>query len=71
MSYTIAEIKVAAFNWTELPDMDIEERALWESLGYWYEQYRANPDSRKECEDAANGYIDLFLRIQLQKERNK
>lgn len=37
MSYPLAEIKVAAFNWTELPGMTASERALWMGLGYCYE----------------------------------
>ena len=61
--YTINDIKVAAYNWTELPDMTVEERALWYSLGYWYEQYRADPSLKAECEKHVNGYVELFLNV--------
>lgn len=69
MSYTINEIKVAAYNFTELPDMSVEERALWYSIGYWYEEYRANPDRKAECQEAVDGYVDVFLRSQLRQFR--
>lgn len=64
MSYTIQEIKVAAYNWTELPGMSIRERALWESLGYWYEEYRAVPDSRAECQKNVDSLVELFLNLE-------
>lgn len=67
MSYTINDIKVAAYNWNELPNMTPEERSLWESLGFWYEHFRAHPEDKEECEKAANGYIEHFLNLQIRR----
>lgn len=61
MSYSISEIKVAAYNWTELPWTDDDERRLWYSLGFWYEEYRAGRESKEKCEEAVNGYIEHFV----------
>ena len=61
MSYSIDEIRVAANKGKLLPDMDVLERALWESLGFLYEEYRCGKETRQECEEAAKGYIELFV----------
>lgn len=59
-TYTIEEIRMAAYNWVELPDMSERDRALWVGLGYCYEWYRARPNEKKECEALADVYIRLF-----------
>ena len=60
MSYTLAEIKIAAHNWTELPNMTVDERNLWEGLGYCYEWYRAHPDDLEECNKLAQNHINFY-----------
>ena len=60
MPYTLSEIKIAAYNWTELADMTQEERTLWHSLGYCYEWYRAHPEDKDACDSLAQRYIFLF-----------
>ena len=61
MSYTIPEIKVAAYNWTELPNMTQAERALWQGLGWCYECYRCGED-KTECDRMAKQYIEMYER---------
>lgn len=63
MSYSIDEIRLAANKWVELPGMDVEERSLWYSLGYWYEEYRNHRKTLEECEEAAAGYINHFVLV--------
>ena len=62
MSYSLSEIKVAAYNWEELADMTATERALWMGLGYCYEWHRAHPSAKEECEALAQEYIRLFYK---------
>lgn len=59
MSYSISEIKLAAYNWQELPNMTIGERNLWQGLGYAYECYRCGYD-KAICDDMAKNYIKFF-----------
>ena len=59
MSYTLNELKVAAYNWEELPDMTQRERSLWQGLGYAYECYRCGHD-KQVCDDLAKNYIKFF-----------
>ena len=59
MSYTISEIKVAAYNWTELPNMTSAERNLWQGLGYAYECYRCG-HNKELCDDLAQNYVKAF-----------
>lgn len=59
--YTIPEIKVAAYNWTELPHMTQAERTLWQGLGWCYECYR-NGEDKTVCDKQAQEYIRLFER---------
>lgn len=68
MSYSISEIKLAAYNWTEPPNMDDDERRLWYSIGFWYEEYRSGRESKEECEKAVNGYIQHFVLIKRKDE---
>ncbi len=63
MSYSIDEIRVAANKCTELPGMDVEERNLWYSLAFWYEEYRNHRATLEECEEARDGYIQLFINM--------
>ena len=62
MSYTVGEIKVAAYNWTELPNMTVEERYLWQGLGYCYEAYRAEPEEKPFLDKLSKDYIETFER---------
>ena len=59
MSYELKDIKVAAYNWQELPDMTRAERNLWQGLGYAYECYRCGHE-KEICDDLAQNYIDMF-----------
>lgn len=59
--YSISKIKVAAYNWTELPNMTVEERNLWQGLGWCYECYRSGED-KTECDHMAQQYIKHFER---------
>lgn len=61
MSYTLSEIKLAAYNWTELPDMTRNERSLWQCLGYCYEWYRCHPEDKQECDKLAADYIKFYF----------
>ena len=60
MSYTLSEIKIAAYNWTELADMTQDEHHLWYCLGYCYEWYRAHPEDKDDCDELAQEYINFF-----------
>lgn len=60
MSYTLSEIKLAAFNWDPLPDAKAKERNLWQCLGYCYEWYRCHPEDKAACDELAKGYINAF-----------
>lgn len=60
MSYTLTEIRLAAYNWEALPDMTQTEKNLWMGLGYCYEWYRAHPEDKKKCDDLAKEYIRLY-----------
>ena len=62
MSYTLSDIKLAAYNWTELPDMDVNEAALWQGLGYCYEWFRSHPEDKPACDQLAQQYVDLFFK---------
>lgn len=63
--YTINEIKIAAYNWNELPDMGVEERALWYSVGFWYEEYRSGRESKEDCAAAVNGLIEHYCKVKM------
>lgn len=60
-NYSLAEIKLAAYNWQELPNMTVEEKNLWQGLGYCYECYR-NGESKEVCDRMAQQYIKLIGR---------
>ena len=60
MSYELKEIKLAAYNQTELPDMSPDERFLYQGLGYCYEWYRCNPQDKEDCDKLAAHYIKYF-----------
>lgn len=62
MSYPLDKLRVAAYNWTELPDMTQNERNLWMGLGYCYEWYRAHPDDKQACDELAKQYIKAYWR---------
>ena len=59
MSYQLKEIEVAAYNWTELPDMTRAERSLWQGMGYAYECYRCG-ENKEDCLKLKQQYIDSF-----------
>ena len=60
MSYTLSEIRVAAYNWHPLPNMTARENALYQGLGYCYEWYRANPGDKDACDALAKKYVQFF-----------
>ena len=60
MSYSVGDIKVAAYRWEELPNMTQPEKELWMGLGYCYEWYRSHPDEKKECDNLAQLYLRMF-----------
>ena len=62
MSYPHDKLRVAAYNWTELPDMTQNERNLWMGLGYCYEWYRAHPEDKKQCDELSQQYIKAYWR---------
>ena len=62
MSSTLDNLRVAAYNWTELPDMTQNERNLWMGLGYCYEWYRAHPEDKKQCDELSQQYIKAYWR---------
>jgi len=57
---TLREIRIAAYNWTELDGMDANDRFLWQGLGYCYEWFRAHPEDRADCDELAKSYIDYW-----------
>ena len=59
--YSLTEIKVAAYNWEELPNMTVDERNLWQGLGFVYECYRCG-ESKELCEKMAQQYIRILGR---------
>lgn len=61
MSYSLPALKVAAYNFTEPPDMTWEERMLWMGLAYCYECFRAGED-KQICDELAQTYIRLFYK---------
>lgn len=60
MSYTLSEIKVAAYNFNEPPNMTQDERHLWYCLAYCYEWFRAHPEEKDDCDNLAKEYIRFF-----------
>ena len=62
MSYTLSEIKLAAYNWEPLPDAKESEKTLWQGLGYCYEWYRCHPEDKAACDKLAQDYINAFER---------
>lgn len=58
--YTLSQIKVAAYNWQELPGMTAQEAALWHGLGYCYEWFRSHPEDKTACDELARVYIKFF-----------
>ena len=59
MAYTVGEIKVAAYNRTEKPDFDYNERNLFICLAYCYDCFRAGYD-KDVCERLMKNYIEFF-----------
>lgn len=65
MSYTVGQIKVAAYNRTELDNMTIQEQHLWFGLAYCYDWYRMYPHDSKACKELMQKYIQFFENQQL------
>ena len=60
-SYTLNDIRVAAYNQVEIPDLTPRHRSLWDGLAFCYEWHRLHPDEQVEaCKALAQHYIDLF-----------
>lgn len=69
MSYTLTEIKLAAYNRKELPDLEPNEAALWQGLAYCYDWNRVHPgEQTAECKALAEKYIDWFWKKQKLRE---
>jgi hypothetical protein len=60
LSYSLSDIKIAAYKWEELPNMGHNERLLWMGLGYCYEWYRSHPEDKADCDDLSQRYIKAF-----------
>lgn len=60
MAYTVSDIKVHAYNYTEQPDFTIEEKNLFLGLAYCYEWYRLHPEDKADCDERAKKYIEWF-----------
>lgn len=69
LSYSLAEIKVAAYNFEELTDMSWAERHLWLGLAYCYEWFRANPGDKAVCDELAKNYIQFFYKNKEKEEK--
>ena len=57
--YSLSEIKVAAYNHTELPDMNPRQAALWQGLAYAYDCFR-HGYPKEDCEKLMVDYIHFF-----------
>ena len=62
MSRTLSEIKMAAYNWVELPDMTQKERLLWMGLGYCMNGTEAIQRTRPHVMSWQNFILDIFGR---------
>ena len=70
MAYTLNDIKLAAYNRKELPNMLPNEAALWQGLAYCYDWHRCYPeDQAEECKMLADDYIDFYWNKQRLEER--
>ena len=70
MAYTLNDIKLAAYNHKELPNMKPNEAALWQGLAYCYDWHRCYPeDQTEECKMLADDYIDFYWNKQRLEER--
>lgn len=70
MAYTIDQIKVHAYNYTEKMNYTDAERDLFTGIAYCYEWYRAHPEDKQACEDRMKFYIDWY-KHDLRRELNK
>lgn len=59
-TYTLNDIKTAAYNLYELPGLTPRQRSLWEGLAYCYEWQRFHPEQTAECKELADKYIEVF-----------
>ena len=57
--YSLDEIKVAAYNFIELADMNYREHSLWLGLAYVYDLYR-NGEPKQTCLEIMDKYIKLY-----------
>ncbi len=69
MSYTLSEIKIAAYNYSasdgmieEPPNMEWWERAVWLGAAYAYDLHKYGQASAEECKAILQSYIDLIWR---------
>ena len=70
MAYTLNDIKLAAYNHKELPNMKPNEAALWQGLAYCYDWHWYYPeDQTEECKMLVDDYIDFYWNKQRLEER--
>lgn len=65
MSYTVGELKVAAYNRKEPENMTIFERDLYCGLTYCYDWFKLHPGEQKECKELMQNYIQFFENHQM------
>lgn len=65
MSYTVGELKIAAYNRQEPQNMTVQERNLYIGLSYCYDWFKSNPDDKADCEELMRNYIQFFENHQL------
>lgn len=61
LSYSIDEIKKAAYRKTFLPNMTYEERSFWEGMAYCYERLADHPEEKEELAKCAKNHERHFL----------
>lgn len=60
IAYQLDQIRLAAYNRQELPDMKPNERALWQGLHYCYDWAREHPEDSEQCKRLAQDYINYY-----------
>lgn len=71
MAYTITDIKLDAYNYTERPDYTQDEKKLFYELAYCYEWYRAHPEDKEACMERMEFYINWYKNFTLREIKPK